>query len=150
MRRSLLGVGVIGVICGIVYLLHCARYPIGSLKDPGSGAYPMVVGMLILICSLGTILEGQYRIPNLRIGWPRGSQFSRIVTLIFAMLAYFILLPFIGHLLASLIVVFAGLHLMGELRWYIKIILTFSICAGSHYLFVNLLGVPLPYGKLFG
>jgi hypothetical protein len=73
-----------------------------------------------------------------------------MVGLIIAMLAYFILLPFIGHLIASLIVVFAGLHLMGGLRWPLKILLTFSISVGSYYLFVILLAVPLPKGTLFG
>jgi hypothetical protein len=87
---------------------------------------------------------------NQKIGWPRGADLSRIVGLIVAMFAYFIFLPFVGHLIASLGLVFAGLHLMGGLRWPLKILLTFSISAGSYYLFVIWLAVPLPKGELFG
>ena len=150
MRRGLLGVAVIGVILSIIYLLCSAKYPMGSWRDPGPGLYPLLVGILILICSLGTALEARYEMANEKIGWPRGADLSRIVGLVVAMFAYFILLPFVGHLIASLGVVFAGLHLMGGLRWPLKILLTFSISGGSYYLFVILLAVPLPKGELFG
>ena len=64
--------------------------------------------------------------------------------ILLAVIAYIVLLPNLGHLIASAVTTFFSLQALGGLRWPAKILVAVFLGVGSFYLFNNLLGVPLP------
>lgn len=150
MRRALLATAAAGVLLALLYVAEGLRHPRGTLAEPGPGLYPLLVGTLLLLGSLGTGLEVLVRRPHGEVGWPEAAARWRMLALLAASLGYVVLLPYLGHPLAGTLVTLVVLEVMGLRRWPLKVGLALAVGLGSHYLFTVVLGVPLPAGIWFG
>lgn len=146
MRRALLAMAASGLVLALVYLAEALRYARGTLAEPGPGLYPLLVGTLLVLGSLGIGLEAVVQRAHDGVGWPEGPARWRMLALLAASLGYVILLPYLGHPLAGALVTLVVLHVMGLRRWPLKVGLALVVGLGSHYLFTVVLGVPLPVG----
>ncbi|MBI5969056.1 MAG: tripartite tricarboxylate transporter TctB family protein [Deltaproteobacteria bacterium] len=146
MQRSVLGVNITALLLSALYLVGALGYPMGTLDRPGPGLYPLFTGILLVIASIGSLVTNLLNQLEKKINFPRGKDLGRVLTVIGGTIAYVLLLPYAGHLLASMAIVFIVLQTMGLPSWPLKIGFTIAIALGSFYLFDTLLSVPLPRG----
>lgn len=151
MRRAILVTSILGFMFGLAYIIGALSYPRGTMAKPGPGLYPLFLGILILLSSLGTGLELIFRRFEKEEDaiWPRGANGRRLLAVLAASLAYAVLLPYLGHPFIATLVTLVVLQVMGVRSWPLKITLALLIGLGSYYLFGKLLAIPLPMGVLF-
>ena len=137
------------MILGILYLAASLQYPMGTVRKPGPGLFPVMVACLWLVASIGTGWGARSKATQDPIEWPRGASLGRMGAILAAILAYMLLLSNIGHSIAAIVATFMALQALGGLRWPLKIGLAVAFGLGSYYLFDTLLGVPLPRGTWF-
>ena len=116
------------------------------MDQPGPGLYPLFVGTLLVIASIGSIVTDLVKPAQGEMEIPKGKTLGRGLMVLGGSAAYVLLLPYAGHLLSSIVLVFVVLHTMGLTSWPMKIGVTIAIALGSYYLFDILLMVPLPRG----
>jgi putative tricarboxylic transport membrane protein len=146
MQRALLGVDISALILSFLYLWGALGFPRGTMDQPGPGLYPLFVGTLLVIASIGSIITDLVKPAQGELEIPKGKNLGRLLVVAGAAAAYVLLLPYAGHLLAAIMLVFVVLHTMGLTSWPMKIGVTIAIALGSYYLFDILLMVPLPRG----
>ncbi|MBU2053990.1 MAG: tripartite tricarboxylate transporter TctB family protein [Proteobacteria bacterium] len=146
MQRVLLVVDITALILSLLYLVGAFGYPRGTMDQPGPGLYPIFVGILLVIASIGSIVTDLVKPAQGELEIPKGKDLGRLLIVAGAAAAYVFLLPYAGHLLSAIMLVFIVLHTMGLTSWPMKIGVTIVIALGSYYLFDILLMVPLPRG----
>jgi putative tricarboxylic transport membrane protein len=146
MRRALLWVDAIALLLGGIFLWEAFNYDRGTLEQPGPGFYPMSVGILLVIASLGSLVTDLLKPAQGKLDLPKGRELWRVLSVTAGTVAYVLLLPYAGHLLSAILVVFIVLHTLGMPSWFMKIGLTIAIALGSYYLFDIVLKVSLPRG----
>lgn len=147
MRGALHGERVFGAaLVGIgLYALYARTgLPLGTLREPGSGFFPVVVAVaLILFAALALT------------GRPSEADESRAetgsvarVSILAAMLAaYAWFLPSVGFVLCTAVLLGVVLRGVGAVGWPSTIICAAGGAAGCYFLFTRL-GMPLPSGLL--
>lgn len=148
MQKILLSIGIISIGLSVAYFAGALSYSAGTLAQPGPGLYPLFVGALLILASVGVFVNTLLRPSIKSIEVPRGRGLLQLLSVTAVMIVYAVTLPYLGHLLAAAIVVFGVLQALGLRQWYLKIGLTVALSFGSFYLFDILLKVPLPRGIL--
>jgi hypothetical protein len=131
MRRALLGVDSAALILSCLYLWGALGFPRGTMEQPGPGLYPLFVGALLVIASIGSIITDLVKPAQGELEIPKGKNLGRLLVVAGAAAAYVLLLPFAGHLLSSIMLVFVVLQAMGLASWPMKIGVTIAIALGS-------------------
>ncbi len=132
-----------------VYLVNAWPLPSGTAARPGSGFYPMAVGVFGAAVALVWVVSAFRQEPS-TVGGPVLDTQSRTRVSVTAglLIGFCLLLPWIGYSLAALL--FTGLLLRGlGARWSAAAAIAAASALGSYYVFGVLLGVPLPRGALF-
>lgn len=148
MQRALLAVDGAALLLSAIYLWIALGYPRGTMDQPGPGLYPLFVGVLLVVTSIGSIVTDLLKLAQGELEIPKGKDLGRVLTVLGGAAGYVLLLLYAGHLLSSILVVFVVLHAMGLTSWPMKIGFTIGLALGSYYLFDILLKVPLPRGFL--
>jgi hypothetical protein len=129
------------------YLWMATRMPLGTPALPGPGPFPIAVGAVVALLSLGllfqTVREQRDERPAII---PAGEPGRRVVGVWLAVAAYAGLVTTVGHTLLTGAVAVAILRLLGMRRWGTILVLAAGLALGSHYLFVVVFEVPLPEG----
>jgi putative tricarboxylic transport membrane protein len=144
MKRTLIGVDIAALVFSLLYIWGALEYSLGTLAQPGPGLFPMFIGVLLLISSIGSLLSHAWVPVEGELQLPKGKELGRVLAVIAGTVAYVVLLPLIGHILASTLTVFIVLHSMGLPSWGFKIAFAIAVSLGSFYLFDIILQVPLP------
>ena len=129
---------------GIFFMVTASSYPMGSMAQPGAGVFPLFVGALLLLSSIGIGLEVRSKPALNKLEWPKERGGWRLLTLLGGIVAFIILLRYIGYLPASAVLTLLALHAMEMRSWLLKIGITLAFSLASYFLFAILLGVPLP------
>ena len=148
MQKTLLGVDIAALVLSFLYLWGALGYSRGTINQPGPGLYPLFVGVLLVVASIGSIVTDFVKPAQSELEIPKGKDLVRVLTVLGGAVAYGLLLPYAGHLLSSMLTIFVVLHAMKLSSWSLKIGVTILIALGSYYLFDILLRVPLPRGFL--
>ena len=144
MRRTLIGVDIAALVFSLLYLWGALEYPLGTFAQPGPGLFPLFIGFFLLLSSIGSLVSHVWIPLEGELHFPKGKELGRVLAVISGTLAYVVLLPIIGHILASILTVFIVLHSMGLSSWGLKFGFAIAVSLGSFYLFDILLQVPLP------
>jgi putative tricarboxylic transport membrane protein len=146
MQRTLLSVNFVALILSSLYLWSALDYPRGTMGQPGPGLYPLGVGVFLVIASIGSIVANLLKPDRGKMEIAKGKDLGRMLTVLGAGVTYVLLLPYAGHVLSSILLVFLVLHAMRLRSWPMKIGFTILMALGSYYVFDVLLMVPLPRG----
>ena len=151
MQRELRIIAAFGAVAGIIYIVAAMRLRVGNLVQPGPAMYPLFVGCLILLGSVALALSTMSRIAKtyVPVKWPRGASLWRVMAVISGCIGYVVLLPWVGQCVAGGITSLAVLRAMKEYRWPVMIAIAAGMGVGSYFLFVVVLKVPLPSGKIW-
>lgn len=142
-------VGAIGICLSVLYLALSFQMPMGRVRQPGAGVFPVISGFLFLLGSVSAIWEGFKMRKSEKVELPAGNDLLRLLAVLGGVLGYLILLPILGQLVSSSLFCFVLIRALSSLPIW-RVMLYALIMAGAAYLlFVRLLMLPMPVG-IFG
>lgn len=139
----------IGRLCVLVLgaIAGCAVYAsfalgIGSLTNPGPGLWPFSISLITFVLTIVLLILG--------CRWSATPEGGRkwVLAAIAGLIAYGMILPILGFILATIPLVFYFMRIIGGSGWITTIVTSALAPFGSYYVFDVLLGVPLP-GPIF-
>lgn len=148
MRAEFLGPLVLFVL-GSITVIVSSKMPIGTMRAPGSGMFPLVLGATLMALSATALLRAWIKAEEKEI---KDSHFPRKggkVTLAFLVmvLGSMVMGP-IGYPFAAFFLVLGLAKILGVRGWTVPIIFSVASAGGSYLVFVLWLKVPLPKGLL--
>ena len=148
-RRAYLVIGVAGVLLSLGYLAASLKLPLGNLNRPGAGVFPVIVGIIMIVASAATVLEGWRMDPAIPVEVPVGSNGIRLLTGILLLFAAYLALPWLGQLVTGFVFTVLFMRVMAGLSWLKLVIYSLVLSVAIDLLFELVLRVPLPRG-VFG
>ncbi len=149
MKRDEIIVGAVIFLLGGITVLLSLRMPIGTFRAAGTGMFPLILGILLMILSGAFILriflqgrKGQVEKASVESS---GSPMQLILFLgTMALAALFF--NRLGYPLTSFLLLVALLRILGVKRWGPNILISVVTAVGSYFLFVKWLNIPMPKG----
>ena len=152
MRRTLLVVSGASAALALFFLYEDRVYPLSRGGEPGPGLFPLIIGLWLFAASL--IVAGEtymsHKLDAVKVEWPDRAGLLRMLGIVGACLVFMLLLNYLGDLGAGTLTILLILRVMGMRRWRYLVPAAILMAAATHWLFVSLLGVPLPQGTVFG
>ena len=150
MKRDEIIGGIILLIFGVMTALLSLQMPIGTFRAAGTGMFPLILGVFLMILSgvfLLSILLVRKKGPGKKESQTRtpGSPWNLILFL-GAMALATLFFNRLGYPLISFLLMVALLRILGTKRWTINILLSLVTATASYFLFVGWLKIPLPKG----
>lgn len=137
--------GLLFVAFGIAALVMSQAYPLGSAARMGPGYFPRLLGVLLVV------LGGLQAVISFRAATPVKLEWNwrPLAILLFGVALFILLAPWLGIVIAGLVLVFISSAAGREFSWREALIagLIQGVIAGL--LFVYGLGVPLPVWPRF-
>ena len=140
-------VGLVVVVAAAIYLSLAVALPYGTTARPGPGFFPTLVG--IFGCVVGLTMSAQaFRAPR-RAPAPESvrdaAARTRALSTVAVLVAFCLLLPWIGYPLVAFAFVTVLLQRLGS-AWRMAAVIGAITAVASFYVFGVLLDVPLPRG----
>ena len=138
MRRINLVAGGFLVVLGAVALVEAFR-----LRDGWTGArlLPALVGVGLVVLGLA-----HRTAPAAAPAWPDEAGGRRVVGVLALLALYVGLLPWLGFLAATVLLVLPLVRWLGGWSWPLALATTAAIALACHIVFKHWLGMPLPPG----
>jgi len=153
LKRDETIVGIVILIFGGLTTLLSLRMPIGTFRAAGTGLFPLLLGIILMILS-GLFLLNLF-LRKEKATEKKESPVEAIpgsitpVVLFLGMMALATLfLNSLGYPLIAFLLMAALLKILGMKRWPVNILLSLATAAASYFLFVQWLKIPLPKGWL--
>jgi putative tricarboxylic transport membrane protein len=139
------------LLMAIGYEAMALWMPQGSLKFPGPGYYPKLVGMFLIATALGCLIQavvapGSARPIEPLAEAPPRAMVGKTVALLALLLGYAFLLEPLGFPIAICLFLLAAIRVFGYRRWTVIILLAVGLTVVSYLTFITWLKVPLPLG----
>jgi hypothetical protein len=139
------------LLVAIGYEAMALWMPQGSLKFPGPGYYPKLVGIFLLATSFGCLIQALLVRRSARAAKPvvdgaTRPMVGKTVALFGLLLGYGFLLTPLGFPIAICLFLLAAIRVFGYRRWTIIILLALGLTVVSYVTFITWLKVPLPLG----
>ena len=141
---------VLVFLFGGITMLLSLKLPLGTLRAPGSGFFPLLLGLILMGLAACHILQLSLATRKLATGpegqrGPAGSA-QRVLLFMGAVGIATALLDPLGYLLVSFLLMLALLHLLGMRGWQVSLVIAVVTAGASYILFVRWLQIPLPVG----
>jgi putative tricarboxylic transport membrane protein len=145
--------GVILFLFGGITVLLSLRMPIGTFRAAGTGLFPLLLGIILMILSglflLNLLLRKERELERKEAPVEATPRSFRPVIFFLGMMALAALFfNSLGYPLIAFLLMVALLKILGMKRWPINIFLSLATAAASYFLFVQWLKIPLPKGLL--
>jgi putative tricarboxylic transport membrane protein len=120
---------------------------IGSLHAPGPGFFPALIAAVLVVLSLYLMIKGGKR--EGEEDAVSAPAIIRMLVLFGALVAYFLLLEYLGFVVVSFLLMFFLFLWVGRQRWYVAFLSAVACIGLAYVLFDILLKSNLPRG-VFG
>jgi len=136
-------------LLGGVFCVSSLNLGIGKIHAPGPGLIPFGTGAVLMLLSIGTILEAQF---GGKVGDQtrlfQGKRLSVVVWVQISLFAYVLVLDFLGFILATFLIMTVLFRISEKQSWGI-VLLGSAITTGfSYFLFDYVLECRFPTGVL--
>ena len=124
---------------------------LGSVSEPGTGFMPFVVGLVIIVLSVILLLESSIEVkknPRRKVSLWSDTHWRRVIYIVILLLAYALLLPKLGYLIATFLVLVFLLKSGEPIKWPAAIIVGILTSTISYLVFGIWLSVSFPGGIL--
>jgi putative tricarboxylic transport membrane protein len=145
------------LLLGAITAVLSLQLPLGTLRLPGSGLFPLALGVLLVLLSaiqLGRLLlarRAAAAAPAQAATAPKPAAadgaMRRVALFMAVVAASTALLQLVGYVLSSLLLMLGLLWVLG-VRWRVAAPVAVFSAAGAHVLFVLWLKIPMPPGPL--
>ena len=150
MKRHEAIVGMVLLLFGMVTIILALRMPIGTFRAAGTGMFPLILGILLMILSGAFILKiyFQGKEDQVKKGASIESSGSPIQLILFlgTMVLAALFFNQLGYPLISFLLMLGLLRILGMKRWGLNILISVVTAVGSYFLFVKWLNIPMPKG----
>lgn len=119
--------------------------PPGQANDPGTAAFPRIVGVALAVFAVLQLLRAERGEPL-----PRGQAALRVVGILALLAAYATVLELLGFILSTTLFLLCAILLAGARRPLYLILLPPTLSVVLFYMFSRLLEVSLPRGVIEG
>jgi len=133
---------------GGITMLLSLQLPLGTLRMPGSGLFPLGLGLILMGLAACQMLQ-----PRLRAaasaksgGGTADGSAHRVLVFMGIMALATALLDLLGFPLVAFLLMLALLQLLGVRRWRDSALIALLTAGASYILFVRWLQIPLPKG----
>ena len=133
------------LVSAAVYLTLALRLPFGAAERPGAGFYPVIVGVFATVVALAATASAFRSAAGATVVELDAASRRRVVITVLALVAFCLVLPWVGYPAAAFAFVAVVLRSLGA-RWTTALLTGALSSAGSYGLFAILLDVPLPRG----
>jgi hypothetical protein len=133
------------------------QYPLGTLRAPGSGLFPLALGVMLMALAAAHAVKLRLEAPKAARPEPsvapeaaaqaRADARRRVALFVAVMAAATALLPHVGYVASSLLLMLGLLKVLG-VRWGPAVLIAVAAAIASHFLFVRWLSIPMPPGPL--
>jgi putative tricarboxylic transport membrane protein len=122
--------------------------PPGFYNATGPGFLPMWVGVALIAFSVPLLIRPTPGSRPLRDFLPHGEGGRRALMVLAALVAYTLVLDWVGFLIASFLLILALLQMVERGRWPAAVAISLVAVIATYWLFVKFLGLILPGGLL--
>ena len=133
------GVAVVGL--GVAALLGSLALGVGSPRAPGTGTWPFLVSIVLVVLGIGLLaMTGRTR---------DAERFTGAARLVLAglatMIAFVAVISVIGFEIPAALLMFVWLKFLGGESWRASIVTSLATVVAFYIVFVGLLAVPIPH-----
>lgn len=143
-RNGRAAAGALGLLIAGAYLTEGWSLRSGSLDAPGPGIFPLVVGLLFALVSLGVIVDALLAKEPGAATFPRGPDLRRLLVVSAAFVTYVLLLNVLGFPFATAFFVAFYCRVVGSVSWLWSLVAGVGVAAVVWLVFDFLLEVHLP------
>ena len=137
------------VMLGVAALIEAHR--LRALREEmvagavvGDDTFPWIIGGSLLLVGLYVLFVARW--PEARVGFPAGPERRQLLTSAGALVAYYVITPYLGYTLSTLVVSSGLYRAMGGYRWPVALLIG-GLTTGALYLMFRVwLLEPLPTG----
>jgi hypothetical protein len=141
--------GGILVVLGAVALLEARR--LAGLREEmvagavvGDDTFPWVIGLALLLVGLHAIAFARWSVHD--VTFPAGAERGQLVGSAGALIVYYVITPYLGYTLSTLVVATGLYRALGRYRWPVALLIG-GVTTGALYLVFRVwLVEPLPTG----
>lgn len=151
MRKSDLITGLIWLILSALIIVNAFELELGGLSAPGPGMLPMLTSVPMGLLSLLLISEAIFAGRNKQVAktiWQRDIRWRRMVSIVFSLIVYALLLEKLGYLLCTFLLMTFLFKGDKSQKWLKSCILSVVSVLISYAVFASLLRCQLPEGIL--
>ncbi len=147
---------IAGILCGLlaIYVIVTTMgYPTAEAYGtgvPGPGLWPGIVGVLLLICSIG-LIAGTLRmkkdaLPELPM-WTEGTR--RVYVTMAILIVYVAVLSVVGFIIPSVIMLFIFIQWFSKMQIWKSAVIAVVCTLVVYFVFKSLLNVPVDFGMFY-
>jgi len=140
--------GLFWFVAGAIIVYFSMEYDLGDHHAPGAGYIPFITGLCMMLLAGILVIRDVRRNREKLSSLFQGTNWRRVTVSIVALLAYTILLPYIGFLIASVLLMYYLIRAAGSYSRAVAAGAAILFSAGTYYVFAILLEVALPPGLL--
>ena len=119
------------------------RLEFGTIREPGAGAVPVLLALILLLCSLAVIATGATAPRVAAVAWP---EWRHAVAILGACAFMALALERLGYRLTILLALLGLLTLVERKGWVAAAVFATGFSVGTYLLFYSVLRVPVPRG----
>jgi hypothetical protein len=143
-------VGVVIFLFGLITTVLSVRMPIGNFRMAGTGMFPLLLGILLMILSVIFVLKNFFQKKEKQVKKEASIESSesprQLVLFLGTMALVTLFFQELGFPLSALLLMLALLRVLGVKRWTLTLPLSFMTAVACYFLFVQWLKIPLPKG----
>jgi hypothetical protein len=127
----------------LLVLWESRALPFGTIRDPGAGAVPVLLALVLLLCSLAVVAAGASAPSVATLAW---SEWRHAVAILGACAFMALALERLGYRLTILLTLLALLTVVEQKGWIVAAVFALAFSLGTYFLFGRVLRVPVPQG----
>jgi putative tricarboxylic transport membrane protein len=140
--------GLIFMALGALSLIEAYKIlPLRKRGVAGDDTFLFLLGFTMLI--LGGCTVFLFKPREFSVSWPRGKAAAAILQSAAVMIAYSVLIPYLGYGPSTFLAFSCLLYAIGRYRWPLCLLSGAGLAVAFHFLFMVWLKIPFPIG-LFG
>jgi len=149
LNRDEIAGGVALFLFGLATALLSLGMPIGTFRSAGTGMFPLILGILLMVLSVLFLLRLFLKTQAMReksstAALPRLSK--QLIFFFGTIILVTLFFNRLGYPLSSFLLMLALLRILGVKRWKFNLPISFVAAAVCYFLFVQWLKIPLPKG----
>jgi len=135
------------IASGALIILGSLRLPLGGPQNPGSGFLPFLVGVLMMILSIGLLVRSAH-FQREKIAGPAAvsSKSFKLVGTAAALFLFAFVFPYLGFLITTIPLMIFLSRVIGEMKWKVSLAIGFLTSLAMYALFKIWLKVQFPMG----
>ena len=139
----------IWIALGVAQCVESVNFGLGSVSEPGTGFMPFVMGLVIILLAVSLLIEATFTLkksPPPKTSLWAEVHWKRVAYITLLLLAYSFLLPKLGYILATFLVMVFLLKSGEPVKWPAAILVG-ALTSGLSYLIFGIwLSVSFPRG----